>query len=617
MKEPRANPRQGESTSWESKRPSLGGWIIILLLSGILGYALVGRVLDGLRIVYDSNGRPTVVADSSLNTAYSLACFGLAVGLSLICLFRTTRVRSPVPFVVFIQALIAWWSLMSVVVPRGTGISRFLVLGALPLALGITSSPPNRSSLRILTLILDVFGICNIIFSMLYPSLAQVPCRDDKCGIFGTMYSGFFIQENIAPGIMAFFLPAAIVSRSNRRCAVSLTIGALTALSSGSRTGLLSVAVSILCVVIIRYRLQRSKKNFTIPRLFWYAPLFASVLSVLVFLYAQPESLTGRGVVFEAIRNALSGPSVLYGTAWDVVPRMTDGYLTGEHGQMPHILARAGVVGGILWMAAVFSLPRERRIDEPRSVAVAILMAASVGMITEPRFELDPRSVGFTALLLVVGLLVLPSRRSTSGGFQKLPWDRASRSVLVCGAILAIVVPSVFPAMNRATTTVFMSSPSRNPVESGQALGTSQIKTLGYADAAKSPRVMERVAARVDLPVSPDTLRGALFVRVDERSTALRLQAEHVEAAVAEAMVRAWAQELSELAQTLEYRSADAPPQLSVTPSEGAIVTERRWSYYWLWSASVLAATWLIVSVLRGMKYARDEREAVSTWPKR
>lgn len=557
-----------------------GGIVVWLLLVGALGYAMAGRLLAGLRITYDQFERPIIETTTNVHTYVGLGFFGLACVLSLFLAFAVRPGRAACAFVLLVQALVVWWAVMSVVVPRTSGIVPVLTLGALPLVLAVAAAPPSDRSLRLISISIDIFAVCHLAYSYLNPELAQFPCRSDKCGVLGSMYSGFFTQENVAPEIMALFLPAAVAARSGRRCAVSLGLAAIVALTSGSRTGLLSVATSIACVLIVRHLVTRRPVVRVAAALLW-LPLVTCVVSLAVFLLAAPEALTGRGVVYRAIREALTGPALLYGVDWDVVQTATDGYLAGEHGQASHIVARAGVVGLAIWLLALYALPRVRMMDRSRLIGLSIMLTATVGMVTEPRFELDARSPSFAVLLLTVGLMAvrLPGRLGRERGWSPPGWRRGTLVASAC--ILAGGLPLVLPTVYVARTVVFVDSPSDAPRQLIDSYTVALAKTVSYAEVARSTGIRATLVQRLGLDTTPAGVAPALELRHDDRQTVMRLEAENVDAVLAARLADEWSRSLVTKGRELESRGVDAPASATVRDTGSAyVVPKNPWLAY-------------------------------------
>ncbi len=586
-----------------------GGTVVLLLLLGALGYAIAGRLLDGMRVTYDALARPLVTTDGSLRTVVGLGLFVAGAGLASWLMLQRREYPRAGLFVLSIQGLLLWWCAMSLVVPRAPGSAPLLTLGAIPLVLAVVTVPPTRSSLRHLQLTLDLFGVANVLYSTVNPAIAQFPCRDDKCGVFGSMYSGFFLQENVAPGIVALFLPVAVASRSDSRALVSALIGASVALTSGSRTGLLSVFVAIVLVFTVRWLLRR-RPAVSVPSIVLAAPLLVSVVGLFVFATVDDESLTGRGLVYRVIREALVGPSLLYGGDWSIVELGTDGYLSGEHGQVPHVIARAGVIGLVLWFAAMAALLRERVMGLEQLVGLAILLTASVGMITEPRLELDVRSVSFAALLLVTGLLSKPPEGDAPPtGRVPLSGRRAVPAAALM--IAALALPAVMPRVYSAQAHVFVSSNARWPGELVSAYEVSRVKALTYRQLADEDSTLAAVSQRTGFD-TPALLRKSLLdSRLDDRETILILRAEHTDEATAAALAEQWAGELVERSGELENRGVGTPPQAQVVALGDATVSQRNpWLAYG--GLSLLLGLFSLVIVYAGRATAPDHHKGVN-----
>lgn len=594
-----------EDTATERGRRRLtadSGVIVLLLLLGVMGYAMTARLVDGLRITYDPLARPMMTSDSSLRTLVGVGLLVVAVGLAAAVALRRRAQARPVPFVLLLQALVVWWCLMSVLAPRGAGAATLLTLGALPLVFAVVTAPPGASSLRLIQLALDVFCVAGVLYSFANPELAQFACRDDKCGVMGSLYSGFFTQENVAPNLVALFLPVAIAARSDSRALVSVLLASSVALTSGSRTGVVSIALAAALVFACRWVLRR-KDAVHVPSAVLAIPLLFGVAGLVVFVVAGPGDLTGRGLVYRVIREALSGPAMIYGAPWDTVEAGTDGYLSGEHGQIAHVVARAGLVGLVLWFLALVALLRERHMGRHQLIGLAILLTASIGMITEPRLELDVRSGSFAALLLVVGLMSA-SPPLTAPHSARRPLTRTRRALVTVCLVGAALVPAMLPRVHTAQVPVFLTSRASWASELVSTYEIARIKSRSYHELSLDGATLSALSERLGVSTEPGLLGSLLDARLDDRATMLRLSAEHTDSATAAALVETWADIVVARASELENRGPGTPPQAQAVRVGDAVVTERN---PWLSNGGVSLV--LALAALHLLEVGRTPRE--------
>lgn len=472
----------GSRRSPERAQDSWGGHSVILLLASVLGYPVVGRLFDSARLEIDSLGRAEIVQDGRINTVFGVGFFVAAVVAASMAAWSARASGRGSPFSFFIQLLVLWWVLLSVLIPRKSNLDvpDLVILGAIPLALGVVSSPPTLVTARRVNFFRDIFAVGHFVYPFFAPNTARLPCREDKCGIFGHLDTGFYTQENTGIAAISLLLPLAGVS-SYRRLAFSSTIALLIALASGSRTGLTSVVAATAVAVYVRFLFRNGGPTASVSWVVLLAPIAATLVSLGLFLFSDPTTLTGRGAVYAGNLNALNGPSLLYGVPWDTVEIATGGYLDSDHGQTSHILAKAGLVGLILWLLALVMPLRQRRYGIEQTLGLAILAAGASRMLTESTFELEARSSGFMALLLVTGYVANPSSSVDAPGW---PTSRTvSARLVVVGVTAAILaaIPWIMPSSYRAATVLAVTVPTFSST-SGEESSTARLQAAAATE---------------------------------------------------------------------------------------------------------------------------------------
>ncbi|WP_226345644.1 hypothetical protein [Agilicoccus flavus] len=576
-----------------------GGHAIVLFLVGALGYPVASRLVDGAHLVSDAMGHMTIVENGHTSTIVGVGFFCAAVaaaGMASIAPRSGTRVGSPLSL--SLQLLVVWWVVLSVLIPRkeGLGPADLVIIGAVPLVVGVVSAPPTLTTVRRVNLIRDLFAVGQFVYPFVAPEVSRLPCREDKCGIFGSLDAGFFTQENTGIAAVSLLLPLAAAS-SGPRLAVSSLSALLVALGSGSRTGIASVLLATAVAIYVRHLFSGGATRARINVLFVAAPIAATLVSLALFLAADPTALTGRGAVYAANRHALEGTALWYGVPWNTVEVASEGYLSSDHGQTSHILARAGLVGLILWLLALAAPLRRRVFGPEEALGLALLAGASARMITESTFELEARTVGFCAVLLVAGLCAratadvhdpfrLPTRREVRLG--------ATASLVAAGVVA--LVPLALQPVHTASTVVVAAVPVGNPSDGeagriARSHASATMETLGSlpgfrAAAVSAAGVSEDDASHVDLAV-----------RRAPQATSLRLTATADDPATASRVADAAARLLSERLSTRAAQSGGA--ELVIRPV-GPAVAERvaPWQAHLvpavgLGAAGALAVAWL------------------------
>lgn len=521
MTDPRTSTHIGSGTS---DGDSWGGKALVLLLTSTLAHAVVARLVDGTRVVRGSDGRNSTVQDGQVSTLVSVAIFSIALAFAARALLATHEQRTRSVFAVSMQMLVVWWALLTILIPRTPGGLRpgdLVVIGAPVLVLAIVTDPPTARTVSMVNTIRDAFAAANLAYAALIPDLGQTACRDDKCGIFGTMYTGFFLQENTAPALISLLIPLSAAASTNRRVALSCGLALGIALTSGSRTGIATSMVGIVVAVLVRWRTRHGQLTLQVSDLVAAIPLGATLASLAIFLTADPDAFTGRGRIYAGIRESLTGMQAWYGIPWNTVLRATDGYIAADHGQAPHILARAGIIGLVLWFVAMVALLFYGRFTPLQLLGLVVLVSGSTTMLTESAFELETRSTGFFALMLATGLLASPEYSSvqTPDHPPRSSRQKATTASLVAlTAAMVTAVVALSPPVYRATTTMSFSAAPDRPRQARDALAAAQVRAESFARLTQSRHVLEPALERNSLSMSIDEARHV--VRVSRRELA-------------------------------------------------------------------------------------------------
>jgi hypothetical protein len=408
---PRMHPAIEPAPAAERRRLGYGGFAVVLLALAVVLSSLASKVLDGERVQVDSHGTWIVLESGNAGGVVGTLLMVLATGCAALGLVtvRRTRPRSST-FAVLVAALIVWWALM-VTVFQPSGLQAIQVVTAMcgaVLALGVLAAPPTLRAVQWMDLLRDLTASALLLFALLVPRMGQLPCRPDKCGIFGNLLIGFTTQENTAAAMIVVLVPLIAIQPSMRRRVFSVSVAALLVLATGSRTGLAVLAVSILYVWYSR-RSQRA--GATKPHVLWRSlPLGGFLVSTGLFYFASPEALTGRGLLYAAMRDQLHGVALLIGSGPQTMARAAfflGGWtVSGEHGQAPHLLVMTGLVGWSMFAVALGALLVRQRGWSPRSrLALGLAIAAALQGMTEAAWTLEVRTQGFVAALLAIGLM--------------------------------------------------------------------------------------------------------------------------------------------------------------------------------------------------------------------
>jgi len=386
---------------------------VVLLGTSVVAGAFVGIVFDGTVRIQESNGQVVWQTTSHKGGALAILLMGCAMGCALVAIYKNLNGTSlGVGFSSFMVALVAWWLFATQM--RGEHHSLESVAtdtAALVIMIGVVMSPPTWRTVAALAKLLNITVVLCLAYSFLNPPGGQLPCRIDKCGIFGSLFTGFLANENSAGKLVASLVPAAAAIKSTRRMVLTLTLAGIFIAATGSRTALASFVIGLSFVVYLRRQDLRSE-NVHVSVVWRSLPLTALLTSAYLFLTITPADLTGRGVVFAGIRDQMTGYALILGSGENTMKRVaeiggTGGVvLGGEHGQAPHLLVNAGVVGLVLFACALGSLVAHRHWTPTRALAPGFLLVASAEFLTEPGWALDTRTFDIVTMLFAVGAFV-------------------------------------------------------------------------------------------------------------------------------------------------------------------------------------------------------------------
>ena len=389
---------------------------MVLLGTSVVAGAFVGRVFDGTVRIQESNGQVFWQTTGNKGGALAILLMGGAAACALVAIYKNLNgilheLLLSVGFSSVMFALVAWWLIATQM--RGEHHSLDSVAtdtAALIIMIGVVMSPPTWRTVAALAKLLNSTVVLFLAYSLLNPPGGQLPCRIDKCGIFGSLFTGFFPQENPAGKLVASLVPAAVAIKSTPRMVLTLTLAGIFIAATGSRTALAAFVIGLSFIVYLRR--QDLSENVHMSAVWRSLPFAALLASAYLFLAIPAAELTGRGVVFAGIRDQMTGYALILGSGVNTMKRVaviggTRGVvLRGEHGQAPHLLVNAGVVGLVLFALALGSLIAHRHWTPTRALALGFLLVASAQFLTEPGWALDTRTFDMVTILFAVGAFV-------------------------------------------------------------------------------------------------------------------------------------------------------------------------------------------------------------------
>lgn len=415
-----ATPQRELAAAHERSAFGPGGVIVLLLAVSVPLAAFVNRTVDNSVLRRDFQGNSYWYSEGQVGQTLQV---GLLLAAACTAALALSRLKAgtivPSAFVKTMGLLFVWNLLAATI--RASSLRQVIeASAALLLFWGVAVSPIGDKTLRWVAYLLNVITVSTLAYAYLAPETGIVECREDKCSPLGTLLVGYFPQENFLAILTVLMLPAAANLERRRSVWLSVLLAAVVVVLTGSRAAMVALAFATLVVALLRRRRQRrssgrSKGSWWVVRL---SPLVGLAVSAYVFLTYGGSTLTGRGYIYLAVKDHLSGVQLLYGAGPNV---LEDAYRSGttgflafhEHGQFPHILTRVGLIGAALFVVALLTLAALRSHDVRHVTAMAFSAVAAVLFATESVWKIDPRDAGFWAMLLVVGLVATRQREVT------------------------------------------------------------------------------------------------------------------------------------------------------------------------------------------------------------
>lgn len=423
----RRSPHRGRSAradappAAEGRSLGYGGLAILLLALGVVLSSLASRLLDGARLRTDLHGTSILVESGNTGGLVGTGLMLVGTGCAAWALLTALRTRPAVStFGVAMAVLIGWWAVaVTLFQPSSlSGPEVVTVICGAVLAFGVLAAPPTIRVVQHLDLLRDATAVALLLYAFLLPELGQLPCRPDKCGVFGSLLTGFTMQENVAASMVALFVPLIAAQPSMHRRLFSVGVATILVLGTGSRTALAVLTVSVMYTWYCRRSDRALAKK---PHLAWRVlPLVAFLASTALFYIADPGTLTGRGLIYSAMRAQLNGSALLIGSGPETMERAAfflGGFtVAGEHGQAPHLLVMTGLIGWCLFAVGVVALLQAAQWSPRRRIALGLAIAAAVQGLTESAWMLEVRTAGFVSALLAAGLMCTAGADATRTG---------------------------------------------------------------------------------------------------------------------------------------------------------------------------------------------------------
>lgn len=363
-------------------------------------------VVDHATTVRDASGTVHFISDGQAAQLLQLALSLLATGVATHLVIRSLRGR---------QFTLSSWSLLAAAllvaeILRGQAGPVGLLYAGLVLVV-LLGAGVMRIGPRTIASVGHVAGgvaVTSLLFPLIDPDRGWAPCRADKCTLAGGLLRGYFPQENVLGLFLATLLPAVAYIRSVALRRTTVTLVLVCALLTGSRTAQAASVLGLLAYVLLRRRAHPDRMHGDATKILALFPLVTFAASTVMLFTLSDMALTGRGLIFRIVREGLARQPLLgpgRGALEDAYyTGVANWYLSHEHGQAAYVLGQAGLLGGLLMVAALASIIRAAWTARSALPAVFALVP-SLGFLTEPTWEVGLRAAYVTSLVLTVCLV--------------------------------------------------------------------------------------------------------------------------------------------------------------------------------------------------------------------
>jgi len=230
--------------------------------------------------------------------------------------------------------------------------------------LAATFARPGRAALVGAAAVGLVLAVVGGMEALMQASSVLRPCREDKCGPLGFLYTGVFTNENTYGLLLALATPFVWLALRGRLRVILACYTASMAVATGGRTATAAAVAAILFLVLLRPELPESGlEKVPVGRSVLGAlGLFgASLYGVLLpFLTRNSESLSERAYYWQLAERRLP-ESPLYGfgaKAWEGLYRAGEipvALTYSVHNQWLDVLYKGGLIGlGIFVVLLVY-----------------------------------------------------------------------------------------------------------------------------------------------------------------------------------------------------------------------------------------------------------------------
>lgn len=183
------------------------------------------------------------------------------------------------------------------------------------------------------------------VFPVFLPAQAWLPCRLDKCSPANGLLASYFPHETFLGVFILLGLPLLLFLKSKWARTISMVLALGLIIFAGSRGVYIGTVVALAIFAIRRVNLALLIIPITLS------------ISAFNFAFAQGDDLTGRGYIYNALREALAGNLLLgSGPSTLLVAYQTDElsfFVNHQHGEVPYLVSDFGVIALAVCLALI------------------------------------------------------------------------------------------------------------------------------------------------------------------------------------------------------------------------------------------------------------------------
>jgi hypothetical protein len=251
-----------------------------------------------------------------------------------------------------------------------------------------------------------------------------------KCSFVGALFRGAAESENYAALLASVTAVAAQVSFRGRPRAGVMAFCILIIACTGSRTGLLTIAVMCAyCLVALRWDQRRPQQRMSVL-----AAATISSTAVLFAMYqiftADPYTLSRRGSIWIAVRQALDGWTLtgIGVSKWAALQDIGESPQHFFHSSYALFLFAGGAIAVVLFWLWSFAMLRARALDDrPRSGAALVVLVLAYSQTEVIWNPLAVDGLTWIYVLLTCGGLASVSRQAVQP--ERLHGDSRTRTI--------------------------------------------------------------------------------------------------------------------------------------------------------------------------------------------